>query len=654
MWASAPAFGRPVVQILAPGDGAKVYADRPLTVRFRVHSEDDARAVRSWSLVVLDETGEHEAIAAGIGPEENGTASVAQAEIATLSTPATLRLAAIDEWGEESRAEISLRRSSPKYRVIPMREGNHSVLFSEVLSTDATGRWISLGTEFRSGTNTTEAYVLDRTTGARSVFQAEIGSNIAARLSPDGTRFFYKGAFRAPSGIVFLGLGFTNLGTDTPHLVASDGESFFSTSRDGRYVAYQKNVRGEDGERIRQYFWADTETGEERQLTDSPDAVVINGRPDACPRQSGTMPLISGDGMRVVIITSSTLSLVTDDPMVGCRVFLYDVPSGRWTVAAEMASGFSLGGPNLDQNGRWLSYSSSRPVPGGFQAFPALLDLETGELTDPIAGIEDFASFDSVITYDGRYVVLSSAADLDPGVGNADHNMELFVYDRETGEIDQVSETTGGIGLSSNNCGRISPSASSDAEVITFGFMVLSVERCQLEGAQRNEVDGFEFRSVRAVRKRPGNQGPQWRPPVRAYVQAGSVLEVQFSASDPDGDILTFFAQQRPGSDVPPGSEMRDWHDGTATFTWPTRPEDAGRYTLRVAVFDEGGGADWIDLPIAVCSRSIDDGSVLGILGALFRDRFAPPQVPIECRGADANGDGKITAADLLAAAGLR
>lgn len=650
--ATAAVSAQPVVQFLSPVDGAKVYPDRLLTVEFRVADEEGASPLASWSLEIVDGSDVHREIQRGVDPVEVAVVHIGVADAAWEVGSVTLRLSAVDVLGRESRTEIPLRRSSPKYRLIPMRPGNHSVLFSEVLSTNASGRRISLGPEWLPDAIPTEAFYLDRRSGLVSAFSARSFSNIRTQLSPDGSRFFYKGSFRQETGIIDLGFGFTDLQTDVPQLVAAGGEVYFSVSRDGRYAVYQKRLRGPDGGSTAQYFWQDTETGEERQLTDSPDAVVITGNRSVCPRIGGTTPHISGDGQRVVIVTGSTLDMTADDPAVGCRVFLYDVPSDSWELAAELGAEGSLNNAALSENGRWLSFTNSRPVAGGRQAFPALLDLETGTLTDPVAGISDFASFDSVITYDGRYIVLSSFADLDPRVGNVDHNLELFVYDRETGAIDQVSETTGGVGLSSNNCEATKPRPNADAEVIVFGFAVLSVERCVLEGAQRNEVDGFEFRSVRAVRKREGNRGPEWRPPVRAYVRAGELLEVDFTATDPDGDILTFFAQERPGSDVPPGSEMRDWRDGSATFSWPTRPEDTGRYTLRVAVFDEGGGEDWIDLPIAVCSRTREDGGLLGILGALFTDPFAPPPVPVECRGADANGDGSITAADLLAQAG--
>jgi hypothetical protein len=279
-----------------------------------------------------------------------------------------------------------------------------------------------------------------------------------------------------------------------------------------------------------------------------------------------------------------------------------------------------------------------------------LLDLQSGELTDPLGGVDQFGAFDSVITRNGRYVVISSRMDLDPRVGNEDNNMELFLYDLETDRFDQISETTGGIGLNTAGCPGIDPKVSGDGEVVAFNFFILSVELCQLEQPQRNEADDFEFRDVRAVRIRPENRGPVWNPPTHARVLAGETLEIDFSAGDPDGDPLTFFAQERGGHDVPNGSEIRDHHDGSATFRWPTRPEHAGTHMLRVAVFDEGGGEELVDIDIAVCANVIGDGAAAGVIEGLFSDE---PEVPPACRGADINGDGRISAADLVFADGL-
>jgi hypothetical protein len=259
-------------------------------------------------------------------------------------------------------------------------------------------------------------------------------------------------------------------------------------------------------------------------------------------------------------------------------------------------------------------------------SFPAFVDLEAGTLTDPIGGIHQFPSFDSIVTRDGKQILISTQADLDPRVGNADHTMDLFLYDLGSGQFSQVSETSGGIGTRPGNCYSYAPKVSQNGNVIAFGFAQFSGGGCQLDGPQRNEVDGFVFRFVRAARKRLGNRGPEFEAPPSVRVVAGETLTMRYIATDPDSDPISFYIQLVNDMDVPPGSDIEDHHDGTATFTWPTKPENVGDYRLRVAAFDEGGGEVFHDFTITV----------------------APAGRPADCAG-DCNGDQRVTIEELVA-----
>ena len=168
-------------------------------------------------------------------------------------------------------------------------------------------------------------------------------------------------------------------------------------------------------------------------------------------------------------------------------MFVYDVPNKSWRFVTGLPKGLVYDVPSLSDDGRWLGFTSSRHIPSGvFLSFPALLDLETGELTDSVGGIEDWTSFDSVITRDAKSIVISSEADLDPRVGNADHNMELFVYDRATGQFTQVTETTGGIGTHPGNCESYRPSVSDDAHAMVFRFNPGPYSNCRIDAPQRS------------------------------------------------------------------------------------------------------------------------------------------------------------------------
>jgi len=263
-------------------------------------------------------------------------------------------------------------------------------------------------------------------------------------------------------------------------------------------------------------------------------------------------------------------------------------------------------------------------------------------------GVTDFATSDAAVSGDGSIIVLSTRADLDPGVGNADHNQELFAYDVKTGDLTQISETIGGTPAGET---AYRPAISHDAGVVAFSTVGPSGFTCPAAAAQRAEADGFFLGRVRAVRTRPGNHAPilHFSPPEPAGVMrvlAGQTLTLAFNATDADNDLIVFFAQLVGGTDVPPGSEIDDHRDGRATFRWPTTLDNEGLYPLRVAAFDAGGGEAVQSLNIAVCSRMVsDDGNLPAVLLTLFEPAPPPP-----CLAADLNQDDAISAADAVAA----
>jgi hypothetical protein len=118
-----------------------------------------------------------------------------------------------------------------------------------------------------------------------------------------------------------------------------------------------------------------------------------------------------------------------------------------------------------------------------------------------------------------------------------------------------------------------------------------------------SSVTDFGFSTSAPCASAPATEAPSSTPPEDQRVAAGHTLTLNLAATDPDGDPISFFAQVKDGFDVPPGSEITDHHDGTATFRWPTRPENAGDWVLRVAAFDEGGGEVFHDVTISVVAE---------------------------------------------------
>jgi hypothetical protein len=579
------ASGVLVAQIVDPIPHRKLNQGEKLSVRIRVEGVGDVR----WSLVLRSEEKAAIDLAAGSGVVRG--AVVADVNSVDLDGGKYI-LVLVASIGDLSvTAEVTFDVSKPSYALIPSIEGNLSRSAYATYASDSEGDLLLLSGPLA---DPEEIVLLERMTGLRKSLSVNISSSEGVALSGDGRRMYFAGFF----GPTFTsGLGFLDLSNRKPSLIASNGTERYSLDAGGRLVAYE----GLASDRSQQYFLYDEIKGETRQLTDDPRAIVFSLDPTFCPQRGATKPLVSADGSKILVITNATLGMLPEDETVGCRVFCYNLGDRTWRHVGSLPSSTVLSGPALSMDGRWLSFiSSHRSSEGSSAVVPAVIDIETGGLRDPLVDVGRYTSFDAVITGDGRGVVISTQADLDPRVGNADHNMELFYFDLTADSFTQITETTGGIGRRPGGCDSYQPTVSRTGNVVTFLFKRFSVERCRLDGPQRNEGDGFVFSFVRAVRIRPGNRRPELEPPGYQRVAAGELLTLAFTATDPDGDPISFFAQVKGGDDVPPGSEITDHHDGTATFRWPTRPENAGEWVLRVAAFDEGGGEVFHDVAISV------------------------------------------------------
>lgn len=157
------------------------------------------------------------------------------------------------------------------------------------------------------------------------------------------------------------------------------------------------------------------------------------------------------------------------------------------------------------------------------------------------------------------------------------------------------------------------------------------------------------FGFTRAVRRRPGNRGPEVDPIANRQVVSGETLTLALAARDPDGDPISFYAQVKDGTDVPPGSVITDHHDGTATFTWPTRPEHAGTTVLRIAAFDEGGGEVVQDVTLTVVAS---DRPPTASPTTSPEATASATLVPAACVG-DCDGSTQVTINELLTATNI-
>jgi hypothetical protein len=627
-----------VAQIAEPPAGSKLRPGDRQVVRIRVSG--GAGGSMRWNLSLRRISSDDDVpLATGSGPIEEAAVAELAADDLDAGEAYLLTLEASDgDRSSAATAQVSV--IDPAYSLVPMDEGNRwQQLSGSIYGTTASGDVLLVA---GPSADPAQLFLINRATGKRQLLHVPVWSTESVRITPDGSRLFFFG-WIPPSGSA---LGFLDVASRTLSVVDDDDVDLLSLDASGRRVAYWAPAPGN----THQYFLYDEAAGMRRQLTEERDIIRRRVAADDCPQILATRPFIGADGSRVVIITKATLGLAPPDEAIGCRVFAYDVEKAEWRQVAALPRSIVVDVPTLSGDGRWLSFRAQGRPPAT-QPAALLLDVDTGELQDPVLDVGGYVTFDSVITGDGKGIVISTQADLDPRVGNADHNLELFHYDFTSREIRQITETTGGVGSTPGFCESYRPAVSADGGVVVFAFHLLSIEPCRLDGPMRHERDDLVYRFVRAVRRRSGNRGPVLDPIADPHVIAGETLTLSITASDPDGDPLTFFAQVRGGTDVPPGSVMTDHHDGTASFTWPTRPEHAGTTVVRVAAFDEGGGEVFQDVTLTIVAAERSPSVTPSRSPEPTATVTATPvaaSCPVDC-----NGDGQVMINELLTATAI-
>ncbi|MGH9419457.1 MAG: Ig-like domain-containing protein [Thermoanaerobaculia bacterium] len=134
---------------------------------------------------------------------------------------------------------------------------------------------------------------------------------------------------------------------------------------------------------------------------------------------------------------------------------------------------------------------------------------------------------------------------------------------------------------------------------------------------------------------------------------------VQFTATDPDNDPITFYAEL--GDSLTTNldqlaSSLVDHGDGTASFTIAPRSDQSGYYRLHVAAFDEEGAFTQSEITLIVedshhptgdtnCDGSVNTDDIPSMVALLFDESIQPPCVV----SGDINGDGSLSISDILA-----
>jgi len=222
-----------------------------------------------------------------------------------------------------------------------------------------------------------------------------------------------------------------------------------SISDDGRYIAFSSrasNLVPDDTNRDWDVFLHDRETGETTRVSRASDGRQGNG--------GSVGGVLSADG-KLLVFSSWATNFVGPDVNRQTDVFVRDLDTGSTTLVSRASDG-TPGNDVSDQatissDGQVVAFiSTSTNLVGGDTNGTAdvfLYDRNTGEVTrvsvasDGIQG-NDRSSGPS-LSADGRYVVFVSSA---TNLVSADTNLDsdLFVHDRLTGETTRVSVASNG------------------------------------------------------------------------------------------------------------------------------------------------------------------------------------------------------------------
>ncbi len=627
-----------LARITFPAPSFKLAAGGTLPVRVRVGAAPGA--LRRWTLRLINPDDSRRELASSTGPVNDRVVATLSADALTPGASFSLILDGEDTSGNVVSQRVTGVVPDPQYALIPLEAGNFSRNVVPGVSLDGSGDVVAFGGERGTLEEGTDVFIFDAPRGSAQRVRLALAGDF--RLSPDAARLVFNGLFPLTPPYFDPALGILVREGQALSKIQQPPIGPFTLSRTGTRGAFEGVYFFPDEEDVAfvEYFYFDDVAQETRQLTTLTDVI------DRRNFSSASTPTISSDGEEIVFATRSTLELVPPDPAVSWRIFRYRVSTREFQQVATLPRHDTFAVPVLSADGRWLTFVTSRPdLPD--VTIGARLDVNSGTIDGPIGGVLDYSTSDAVVSGDGSTIVLTTRADLDPRVGNADHNEELFVYDVASGQFTQITDTSGGAtgGLPVGSI-SYSPAVSDDAHALAFTLQPRPGFTCPAAASQRNATDHFFLGRVRAVRKRPGNQAPLLQPLGNTRVIAGQPLALPLSASDPDGDPIVFFTQLAGGIDVPPGSIIEDHHDGTATFQWPTTLENEGTYPLHVAAFDPVGGEAQAAFSVAVCSRILNDTDLAGVTRAGFDS-----ELPVACHDADLNHDGVITAADLVAAA---
>ena len=242
-------------------------------------------------------------------------------------------------------------------------------------------------------------------------------------------------------------------------------------SADGRFVAFASsasNLVVGDGNGAGDIFVYDRQT----ETTTRVSVDQQGGDPDAW---SGS-PAISADG-RFVAFSSLATDLVLGDRNEKSDIFVYDREAGITTrVSVNLQGGDSDGTshrPALSADGRFVAFESDATnlVAGDGNGTRDIFvydrerETTTRVSVDQQGGDANEGSYNSVLSADGRFVAFESDA-TNLVMGDENETLDIFVYDRQTGNTTRVSVAPQG---RDPNGASYQPAFSADGRYVAFG-----------------------------------------------------------------------------------------------------------------------------------------------------------------------------------------
>jgi len=230
-----------------------------------------------------------------------------------------------------------------------------------------------------------------------------------------------------------------NVGLDSFPFDISAGDDLVALSSQG-------DPTGDNPDANREIFLFDRTSMTFTQITDTTG-------------EDNIVPVLNSDGS--LIAFDSSADVTGGNPDNNREIFLFDADTDTFTQITDTAGVNSLV-PDITPDGSTIGFHSDADLTGdnpdaSLEVF--LFDVSSMTFTQITDGGDDINSATAALSSDGTIVGLNS--DTDPEGGNPDNNREIFLFNTNTLQFTQVTDTTD----ENNNSG---PSINSDGSRLAF------------------------------------------------------------------------------------------------------------------------------------------------------------------------------------------